>query len=385
MRGQREEAGALLPPRANPLLVGHDQAEAELVRWIAARRLGHALLIGGPRGIGKATLAYRIARTLLRQGPTARGGEGQGDAGLFGSATVTSPPATLDVPDSDRVFRWVASASHPDLLTVERRFDEKRGRQLGEIVVDDVRRIATFLNSSAALGGWRVVVVDAADEMNRNAANALLKILEEPNHNSLLLLVSHQASLLPATIRSRCRQTLLRRLGDGEVDMLVGRYRPDIGEADRRVLVALAEGSLGRALRIADAKGIAAWRRIESVLTALAADDPRPALAWAAEAQAEGDGDAIDMTLQLLLWWLRHLVRMLAESPAALPPPVSLPLADTEALRRWVAAGSLDHWLQVWDKTHHLAVQAAGGNLDRKQVLSSVLLDLACEACSTSR
>lgn len=386
MPGERLESPATPPPRANPRLIGHQRAESALGRCIAEGRLGHALLLGGPRGIGKATLAFRIARTLLRQGQGgegAAGGGGQGAAGLVGAG----PETILCVPETDRTFRWVASAAHPDLLTVERRFDEKRGRQLGEIVVDDVRRIATFLGSSAALGGWRVVVVDAADEMNRNAANALLKVLEEPNSNSLLLLVSHQPGLLPVTIRSRCRQMLLRRLAHVDVDALIGHYRPDIDDADRRILVGLAEGSIGQALRIADAKGLASWRRIESVLGSLADDDPRPALAWAAEAQAESDGYAIEMTLQLLLWWLRQVVRAgvgNADSDAAARASVSQPVADTSALQRLAAAAPLDRWLQVWDKTHHLAVQAAGGNLDRRQVLATVLLDLACEICPAS-
>ena len=386
MRGERLDSPATPPPRANPRLIGHERAESALARYIAEGRLGHALLLGGPRGIGKATLAFRIARTLLRQGQGGDGaasGGGQGDASLF----AAGPEASLCVPETDRTFRWVASASHPDLLTVERRFDEKRGRQLGEIVVDDVRRIATFLGSSAALGGWRVVVVDAADEMNRNAANALLKVLEEPNSNSLLLLISHQQGLLPATIRSRCRQMLLRRLADADVDALTGHYRPDIGDADRRILVGLAEGSIGQALRIADAKGLASWRRIESVLGSLAGDDPRPALAWAAEAQAESDGDAIEMTLHLLLWWLRQVARAgvgNAGSDVAMRAPVSHPIADTRAVQRLAAAAPLDRWLKVWDKTHHLAVQAAGGNLDRRQVLATVLLDLACEVCPAS-
>ncbi|MFO1113836.1 MAG: hypothetical protein U1E35_08285 [Rhodospirillales bacterium] len=115
-------------------------------------------------------------------------GAGQGvllPAGFSSNAPPRFRALSVEENSDDQTFRWVASAAHPDLLTVERRFDEKRGRQLGEIVVDDVRRIAAFLGSSPALGGgWRVVIVDAADEMNRNAANALLKVLEEPNNNS---------------------------------------------------------------------------------------------------------------------------------------------------------------------------------------------------------
>jgi DNA polymerase III subunit delta' len=186
-----EETASPPPPRANPLLFGHEHAEKQLAGWIEEGRLGQALLICGPWGIGKATWAYRIARRLLREGVVAGQGGGQGD--LAGQGFLLAPPPAAKPVDeaetADQTFRWVAASAHPDLLTVERRYDEKRGRQLGEIVVDDVRLIGTFLASSPAHGGWRVVIVDAADEMNRNAANALLKVLEEPGRNSLLLLV----------------------------------------------------------------------------------------------------------------------------------------------------------------------------------------------------
>ena len=172
-------------PRENPHLVGHELAAGALVEAWGSGRLAHAWLIAGPRGIGKATLAYRFARFVLA------GGEGGGNDGL---AMAPEHP----------VFQRAAAGGHSDLAVIERGLGD-RGRLRAEIVVDDVRKANAFLSLTAGEGGWRVVIVDAADEMNRNAANALLKRLEEPPSRVLFLLVSHAPSRMPATLRSRCR------------------------------------------------------------------------------------------------------------------------------------------------------------------------------------
>src|SRR5215469_13580615 len=164
---ERSGAAPAVPaPRENAALLGHEAAEAALLGAYRSGRLPHAWLFSGPRGIGKATLAFRFARFVL-----AGGGEG----GLFAAA-----PTTLAMPPTHPVFRRVASGGHADLLVVERGLDSKRRKLRSEIVVDDTRAIAGFLRLTPAEGNWRVVIVDGADLMNRNAANALLKTLEEP-------------------------------------------------------------------------------------------------------------------------------------------------------------------------------------------------------------
>src|SRR5471032_3178647 len=165
----------ILAPRANPELIGQEAAEAELLRSFASGRLPHAWLISGPGGIGKATLAFRFARYL------------------FSDRERTD---SLAVADTMPVFRRVASSGHADLLTVERQFDEDKGRYKKDIAVDDVRKIAPFLHLTAAEGGWRVVVLDGADGMNRAGQNAVLKILEEPPTGALLMLLTERPSAL---------------------------------------------------------------------------------------------------------------------------------------------------------------------------------------------
>ena len=243
------EPQPVLPPRDNPLLIGHEAAEAMLLQAYRSGRLPHAWLFSGPRGIGKATLAFRFARFLFADGAAA--------GGLF-----AAPPASLAVAPEHAVFRRVSSGGHADLLVVERSVDPKRKKLRSEIVVDDTRAIAGFLRLTPAEGAWRVVIVDGADMMNRNAANALLKILEEPPQKALLLLVSDNPGRLLPTIRSRCRILGLKPLADTEVRDALARYRPDLAAGDRAVLAQLAEGSIGRGLDLAAAGGLGLYRSL---------------------------------------------------------------------------------------------------------------------------
>src|SRR5947209_5696866 len=246
------------PPRTNPDLLGHDEADAELRRLFDSGRMPHALLLSGPRGIGKATLAFRLARFVLAQGA----GEGMAPA-LFGDDTAGG----LAISPDSGVFRRVASGGHADLLTVERAYDPRRRRMRSEIVVDDAREIASFLRLTPAEGGWRVVVVDGADEMNRNAANSLLKILEEPPKRTVLLLVAHSPGRLLPTIRSRCRRFPLQPLPAAIVRDLLTRYRPDLPDAQAEALTALSAGSIGRALDLAAAGGVELYEQVLALLS----------------------------------------------------------------------------------------------------------------------
>src|SRR5438552_382229 len=229
MEASAGAAAGAMAPRENPDLFGHENAERELRRLDGVGRLPHAILLSGPRGIGKATLAFRLARFLL-----AKAGEraGHADRGL-----------AID-PESG-VFRRVAAGGHANLLTIERAYDARRRRLRSEIVVEDAREITGFFRLTAAEEGWRIVVVDGAEEMNRSAANAHLKVLEEPPRRALLLPVSHSPGRLLPTIRSRCRRFPLAALGRPAVVQLLRRYRPDCAEPEAEALAALSDGSIG--------------------------------------------------------------------------------------------------------------------------------------------
>src|SRR5690606_21066232 len=242
---RKKDEAALAPhPRLTSDLIGQAEAEKQLIRAVESGRMPHAWLITGPRGIGKATLAYRFARFVIA------GGGGAG--GLSGVA-----PESLAIPPNHPVFRRIAAGGHADLLTLAPgMIHPDNGKVTQEIVVDHVRRATEFLLMTAAEGGWRVVIVDEAETMNRNAANALLKVLEEPPPRCLILLASGSPGRLLPTIRSRCRMLALRALEDAHVSSLLARYRPDLGSGERAALIGLAKGSIGRALELADHGGV---------------------------------------------------------------------------------------------------------------------------------
>ena len=255
------------PPRENPDLRGHAAAERTLLDAYNGGRLAHAWLFTGPRGIGKATLAYRFARFMLAHGKETGAGEEGG--GLFGDALAPAPPDSLHLDPENPVFRRVAAGGHADFLAVERGINENTGKPRSEIVVGDVRKIGDTMRLTPAEGGWRVAIVDAADEMNPIAANALLKVLEEPPARALLILVSHAPGRLLPTIVSRCRRLALQALADDDVAALLAAYRADLPAADRVALVGLAEGSIGRALGLADEGGVGLYRELAALLVTL--------------------------------------------------------------------------------------------------------------------
>ena len=233
-------------PRETPHLIGQGAAERAFLDAYNAGRLHHGWLITGPRGVGKATLAWSIARFLLA---TPSGDDG----GLFGDAPPL--PDSLDIPVDHPVARRILAGSDPGLYLVrrwgagtsdkdrEKAFEEGRFSQ--DIRVSEIRGLASFIHLSAAEGGRRVVIVDAADEMNTQAANALLKMLEEPPARTVLLLVSHQPSRLLPTIRSRCRELRLSPLNPQDMAQSLAQAGVDPG-SDAGALAELSAGSVGR-------------------------------------------------------------------------------------------------------------------------------------------
>ncbi len=226
-------------PRETSALFGHDAAEAAVLAARAGGRMPHAWLIAGPRGIGKATLAWRIARFLL----TAP--EAGGDAGLFGTAPQ---PRTLDTDPAHPVGRRIAAMSEPRLHLVRRGWDDERKAFRTQIGIDEVRALRSFFQLSAADGGTRVAILDAADEMTAAAANGLLKLLEEPPPQAVLLIVCHRPAALLPTIRSRCRMLRLRPLGAKDLAAALAATGTDA--AATATLAELAAGSVGEAVRL---------------------------------------------------------------------------------------------------------------------------------------
>jgi len=327
-------------PRENPALTGHEAAEAVFLSAWRGGRMPHAWLIAGPQGIGKATLAYRIARFVLS------GGAGE----------------TLSVAADHPVFRRVASGGHADLLTLAR---DLQGEGPSTVIgVDAVRAAGAFVHLTAGEGGWRVLVVDTADDLNSNAANALLKILEEPSDRTLILLVSHSASRLLPTIRSRCCRLPLHRLPECAMEDVLRRAGVDSGELG--TLLAIAEGSPGRALALLEADGVALLETVIGFAAALP-DIDLPALHEFADRLARRDAEpAYRTAMRIFLWWIARVARAAAGGGL---PGSEVVGGEGEAAARLASRAGLDRLAELWEKCARLIDQADSVNLDRKQVV----------------
>jgi DNA polymerase III subunit delta' len=255
-----EDDSGLPRPRETTVLFGHDGAEREFLTIYRSGRVPHAWLIGGDPGIGKATLAYRIARFVLAHPDPA----------------LLPPAASLALDPEHRTVRRIVSSAHSDLLVLERTVGDT-GKLRTVITVDQVRRLSTFFGSTAGEGGWRVCIVDSADELKYpEGSNALLKMLEEPPPRSLFLLVSHAPGRLLPTIRSRCRRLSLRPLGQGDVvRAAAAALGTAADEAALAAVAAAAQGSVARAIAMAGGPTLALREKVAELLRALPATDPR--------------------------------------------------------------------------------------------------------------
>ena len=334
----------MIPPEANPHLFGHLAAEATVMRRLERGRLAHAWLLRGPRGVGKATLAYRLARRLLAAGDEAD--------------TAADP--------SHPVFRMVRNKAHPDLRVLERVVNARTGKLVRDITVDQVRAVDDALHQTAARGGRKVLIVDPADDLNAPAANALLKLLEEPPPRTVLLLACARPGALPRTIPSRCISLVLAPLTEADLIRALGVLAPAIPPERAPLLAEAALGSLGRALEI-DSGG---WlERYGDLLPRLA--EARSSLVTRLDLAGElvRGGDGFRAAAELL----GLAVRRISLHRAGRPPERELCAGERLLLEQIAPGLGLDRWVRVWDKLAALAGQVDRLNLDPAQALVQVL------------
>ncbi|WP_120501424.1 DNA polymerase III subunit delta' [Roseovarius sp. EL26] len=309
-------------PRETIHLYGQDAAETTFLSAFNAGRLHHAWLMAGPRGVGKATLAWRIARFLLAT-PDAD------DGGLFGEAMPS--PETLDISSEHPVARRLLAGSDPGLYHITRSVNEKTGKMRDAILADAVRELNQFLQLSAADGGRRVVIIDSADEMNTQAANALLKMLEEPPALTTFLLITHQPARLLPTIRSRCRVLRLNTLS--EHDMATALAQAGVEQAeDAPALAALSGGSVGESIRLINQDGLKVYDELVQIISGLPQRFDRQRAMKLAESIS---GKEASQKLDLLLVLINLLLSRLAQTGAyGHPPAVAASNEEQETLLR---------------------------------------------------
>jgi len=328
-------------PRETSDLFGHREAEAALLNAYRSGRIAHAWLIGGVQGIGKATLAYRMARFVL--------------ANRHPLAPSVQRAQNLAVDPSDPVARQIAAGAHGGLLVLERGLND-RGVMRTVITVDETRETISFFGSTAAVEGWRVCIVDTVDELNPNAANALLKILEEPPQQSLFLLASHAPSRVLPTILSRCRKLLLRPLAESDV-IRAAAAATDMPLDDPALVEAAqaAEGSVARALTLLGGDALKLQQKTAALLASLPQVDPR---------ELHALGDALGLSDRVALAaFIDGIDRWIGEKMRTGDANANLP--------------RLARLAEVWEKIVRAARDTEAYNLERKPLVFSVFSLLA--------
>lgn len=355
-------------PRETDNLIGQDKAQADFLSAFQSGRLHHAWLITGPRGVGKATLAWNIARFLLAQ-PDDSGG-------MFADAPAALD--TLDIAKDHPIKRRVAALAEPRLFLCRRPWDDKTKRFKRDITVEETRALKGFFNLSATDGGWRVAIVDAADEMNNSAANALLKILEEPPEKTIILLVSHQPARLLPTIRSRCRELRCNKLSGPDLSQALLNAGFEAGQ-NPEALAELSDGSVGEAIRIIAEDGLKRYAELVG-LTAQAPQMDRPAALRLANAcSGKGNEATYDLSLRLIRLMLARIARF-----AALQPDTVQESAPGEAAmlsKLGPRVQDARKWANLLAQLTARSSHARAVNLDP----SSVILDMLLKINETAR
>lgn len=348
-------------------VIGHTVAERLFLDAYNSKRLHHAWMMTGPKGVGKATLAWRFAKFL------AAAPSDDEPAGLFGEP---APLTSLDTDRENPAVRRLLSGAHGDIMELVRSPDPKTGTMRKEIAVDQVRSVLHRFSQTRSEGGWRVLVIDAVDDMNRSAANALLKVLEEPPEKTVMLLVCHAPGRLLPTIRSRCRILPLRPLsGDSLQAVLAARFS-DLSSDDMMAARKLADGAPGRAIKLIEDDGLALYRDILSA-TERAAEGHILASHQLADSLT---GVKQDGRYRLFRQMMTDLVGAVARLAAGVS--ASDDRAEAERLIRIAGRSTLDRWLGLCEKVAERFDRSDAVNLDRRQVIISIFSDVQalCQA-----
>ena len=355
-----EPTEGLQHPRLMDICFAHESQEQSLLEKFTNNRMPHGIILSGPKGIGKATFAYRFARFLLAQHT-----HDPNQGGMFDDAPTTAPE-NMDIPRDHKIFKQVASGGHADLLTIERAYDAAKDKYKDSVAVDEVRKVNPFLRMTASTDcGWRVVIIDDADTMNRNAQNAILKILEEPPAHTVLILVCHRLGAMIPTIRSRTQNITFKALEREIFETLLerGGYT-DLSAEQIQTLYTLSEGSIGTAIEYIEQGGL------DTLAEILAMFENYPAWRWSdihklADGLARAGRDqSYKSFTELLPWIFTQMIQAKARGQNT-----SSRLLDIQAIQTLHKQSSLETLLKICEnlKSHFDCVERS--NLDKRQAV----------------
>ncbi len=342
-------------PRDSFGFFGHADTERELFLSYLSGHLPQALIIGGPAGVGKATAAWRLARFVLANPDPAR--------------LASEPRADLFVAADNPVSRQISALSHPDLILLRREWNQETKKHYTQIQVEDVRRAIHMFQQAAGRGGYRICVLDCAEDLNLSSANALLKLIEEPPPRSLFLIVAHRPGRMLATLRSRCRRIILKPLGGSDIGRIVAALGPpwsQAGDAKLEAAIARSHGSMHDVLRLLDDRGLELDTNLRRMLDYLPQIDWGKVHALADQVTARNNSKDYETMLAAIDDWLDTKVRRGAETISGNP------------VRR------LAPYALVWEKLAETARETETFNLDRRPLVLSLFADLAAATRASS-
>ncbi len=332
-------------PREASNLFGHAEAESEFLQAYASGRLPQAFLIGGPAGVGKATLAWRFARFLLAN---------PDPAGAL----------SLDVPPDHPVARQISASSHPDLVLLRREWSEKNKRHFTDIRAEEVRAARNLFHQAAGRGGYRICILDSAEDLNAESGNALLKLIEEPPPRSVFLILAQRPGRVLATIRSRCRKIALKPLEPADIARVLTTLGPpwsSAAPAQVEAAIEAARGSLHGVLRLLDGRGLETDARLRRMLGELPKVDWRAVDAIAEQVSLRDGANEYEALLASVYDWLEEKVRGGALEGKG----------DPRRLAPYAAA---------WEKLSEAARETEALNLDKRPFIIAIFSDLVAAA-----
>lgn len=334
-------------------IVGHTPIEKQLYELVSGVRPPQAFLFNGAMGVGKATMAFRLARFLLKPK--------EHTMSMFGEPETPADP--FDIDKNDHVFRLVASGAHPDLLCIKRPLDEKTGKLKQAVLVDDLRKIQPFLRLTASVdSGYRIVIIDDADTMTTASQNALLKILEEPPARALIILNTHKLSSIIPTILSRVQVINFPNLSNDEISETLRQHFPHLSQSQMSDIVMMAEGSLGRALSYAKEDSLLMLNSVAEILSHL------PRIEWSKVqllATALGVKESEDQLTVFYERIVQHMRGLIKEKMLMAPNETDIyftTLNQIETAYRKAIASNLDKKLvifEIFDALEHLSLQTS--------------------------
>ena len=347
------------PPRFCKKLIGHDKTINSFLSNLRVQKLHHAWLLSGIKGIGKASFAYQAAQFLLYHKDPYQ--------------IAKHPDVSLEISNNIQTKTLVQNNSHPDLLIIQRPWDDKTNKYKKKITAEETRRIKHFFSLKPALSHWRVCIIDSIDDMNITAANAILKSLEEPPKNTMLFLINHQSSKILDTIHSRCIEMPMQALKEDILLSLLEQYQHDISNTQRKAVVTLSQGSIGQTLQILETNALNIYEFIIDIIKHFPKID-KIALHKFSEllTPEKNHMDYVTFT-NFFAYFLQRLIRAMATKTE---PKIILE-KEREIIQNMMKYETLEHWVHIWETITKQYQEERHLNLDRKHTIMQSFLKLS--------